>query len=168
MAKECYHKINSQIKTLEKDIRNTNNNPRMTTDNNLQTHKAYLTSQLKQLWKKNAKYKTNLMKAKLANHGKKMGGVWSTLGKMKKPRNPIYRLKIPNSNPVQYKCHSKGITKLARDHHERLQEEDIDTNISQDEYTTNLEDLLRNIPESQHVPELERSPMNWKITKAQV
>jgi len=108
------------------------------------------------------------MKAKPANHGEKMGGVWSALGKTKKPCNPIHRLKIPNSNLVQYKRHSKGMTKLARDHHKRLQEEDINTNISQDEYTTNLEDLLRNIPESQCIPEPERSPMNWKITKAQV
>jgi len=41
-AKECYHKITSCIKALEKDIKETNNNPKMNTNNNLQAHEAYL------------------------------------------------------------------------------------------------------------------------------
>jgi hypothetical protein len=56
----------------------------------------------------------------MANHGKKLGGIWSTLGKEKRPCNPIHRLKILNSNLPQYECHSERMAELARKHHEDL------------------------------------------------
>jgi hypothetical protein len=82
-AKEYYHKVTSRIRTLEKDIKETNNNPATRTNNDLRTHGAFLTSQLKQLKKKKSNHQSNLMKAKLANHGEKMGGIWSSLSKEK-------------------------------------------------------------------------------------
>jgi len=69
IAKECYHKITSQIKAIERDLKDTNNDPEIRTNKEKQRHKAYLTSQLKQLKKKEAKDKKDLLNAKLANHG---------------------------------------------------------------------------------------------------
>jgi hypothetical protein len=102
-AKEYYHKITSCIKSLENNIKETNNNPAARTSNDLRTHRAFLTSQLKQLKKKKGNYQANLTKAKIANHGERMGSIWSNLSKEIQPHNLIYRLKIPNSNPPQYK-----------------------------------------------------------------
>jgi hypothetical protein len=41
-VKEHYHKVTSHIRTLERDIKETNNNLSAQTNNNLHTHRAYL------------------------------------------------------------------------------------------------------------------------------
>ena len=69
-TKECYHRIASCIKAIEKDLKETNNSPEISTNRNLQTHKAYLVSQLKYLKKKEAKNQKNLISVKLANYSK--------------------------------------------------------------------------------------------------
>ena len=56
----------------------------------------------------------------------------------------------------------------ARDHHEALQEEDIDPNISPEEYDQKLEEILRNVPETQRLQEPGNTPMSWKLTEEQV
>jgi hypothetical protein len=167
-AKECHHKIISRINALERDIKKINNNPESETSNELRTHEAILSSQLKQLRKKNLRNNANRFKAKMANHGEKLGGVWSTLGKEKRPRNPIHRLKIPNSNPPQYERHSKRMAELARKHHNDLQNEGIDPNASEEEFAQKINDVLRHIPDSQRLPEPERTTLNWKVTEEQV
>jgi hypothetical protein len=48
-AKECHYKIISHIKALERDIKEINNNSESKTNNELHTHEAFLSSQLKQL-----------------------------------------------------------------------------------------------------------------------
>jgi len=74
-AKECYHKITSHITVLEKDLRETNNKPDISTNKETQAHKAILSSQLKHLKKKDAKNRKDLMKAKLANYSEQLGGM---------------------------------------------------------------------------------------------
>ena len=83
IAKECVYKINSRIKAIEKDLKQTNNALDISMSNERQAHEAYLTNQLKQLKKKEVRNQTDLLKAKLANHGERLGGIWSTLGKEK-------------------------------------------------------------------------------------
>jgi len=106
-------------------------------------------SQLKQLKKKEAKDRKDLLNARLANHGEKLEGIWSALGKERRPRNPIHRLKIPCTNPPQYECHSKKMAEITRNHHKSLQNEDIDPDISPEEYNTRLNEILDKIPENQ-------------------
>jgi len=168
VAKECYHKITSCIMALEKDLRETNNKPDISTNRETQTHKAILTSQLKHLKKKDAKNRSDLMKAKLANHGERLGGMWSALGKEKRPRSLIHRLRIPNTNLPQYERSSKRMAELACDHHDTLQSEDIDPNMSIEEYDTLINNFLNEIPESQRLEDPDRTMMSWKITEEQV
>ena len=68
------------------------------------------------------------MHAKLADHGEWMGQIWSSLGNKKCLRNPIHRLKMPNVNPVQYKRHLKRMAELARNHLNKLQNDDLHQN----------------------------------------
>ena len=168
MAKECYHKITSRIAVLEKDLRETNNKPDISTNRETQTHEAILTSQLKHLKKKEAKNRSDLMKAKLANHSERLGGMWSVLGKEKRLRSLIHRLRIPNTNPPQYERSSKRMAELACDHHDTLQSEDIDPNMSIEEYDMLINDFLNEIPESQRLEDPDRTMMSWKITEEQV
>jgi len=168
IAKENYHKITSRIKAIEKDLRRMNNNPEISTNGNLQTHEAYLTNHLKYLKKKEAQNQKDHLSAKLANHSKQLGGMWSALGKEKRPRNPIHRLKIPNTNPLQYKHNSKRMANLAHNHHNTLQNEDIDPNVTPKEYDRMLEEILREIPENQWLEEPDQTRMSWKVTEGQV
>jgi hypothetical protein len=54
-AKECYHKIASRIKVLERDLKETNNSPDISTSREKQMHGAHLASHLKHLKKKEAR-----------------------------------------------------------------------------------------------------------------
>ena len=119
-AKECYYKIASCIKAIKRDLRETNNNQEISTNRNTQVHEAYLASHLKHLKKKEARNQKDLLSAKLTNHSEHLGGIWSALGKEKRPRNPIHRLKIPNTNPPQYKRSSKRMAELACTHHDAM------------------------------------------------
>jgi len=168
VAKECYHKITSHIKAIEKDLRETNNNQNISTNRDIQTHEAFLASHLKHLKKKEVRNQKDLLSAKLANHGKPLGGIWSALGKEKRPRNPIYRLKIPNTTPPQYERSSKRMAELARNHYDTMQDEDIDQNMSLEDYDTTLNDILNDIPKNQCLEEPERTTMSWKTTEDQV
>ena len=149
IAKECYHKITSQIKAIEKDLKETNNNPEISMNRDKQRHEAYLASQLKQLKKKEARDRKDLLNTRLANHGERLGGIWSTLGKERRLRNPIHRLKIPHTYPPQYERNSKKMAEIARNHHKSLQEEDIDPDINPEEYNTRLNEILDKIPKNQ-------------------
>jgi len=168
VAKECYHKITSHIKAIKKDLRETNNNQNISTNRDIQTHEAYLASHLKHLKKKEARNQKDLLSAKLANHSKHLGGTWSALGKEKRPRNPIHRLKIPNTTPPQYERSLKRMAELARNHHNTMQNEDIDQNMSLEDYDTALNNILNDIPKNQRLEEPERTTMSWKTTEDQV
>ena len=168
ITKECVYKINSHIKAIEKDLKETNNVPDISTNRERQTHKAYLTNQLKQLKKKEAKNQTDLLKAKLANHGECLGGIWSALGKEKRPRNPIHRLKIPNTNPPQYECNTKRMAEIARNHHDSIQDKDISPDENPEDYEMLLNEVLSEIPMSQCLEEPDNTTMSWKVTEDQV
>lgn len=90
------------------------------------------------------------------------------LGKEKRPRNLIHRLKIPNTTPPQYECSSKWMANLACNHHDTMQDKDIDQNMSPKQYSTKLNDLLHDIPENQCLENPERMTMSWKVTEDQV
>lgn len=55
VEKELHHKLTSKMNALEKDIKETNNAPDGETNEERRSQAAFLTSQLKQLKKKNAK-----------------------------------------------------------------------------------------------------------------
>ena len=83
IAKECFYRITSRIKAIERDLRDTNNSQDISTNREAQMHTAYLTGQLRHLRKKEARNQRDLLSAKLANHGECLGGIWSALGKEK-------------------------------------------------------------------------------------
>jgi hypothetical protein len=68
----------------------------------LQTEEALLANEIAHLERLRAKTHKEIFQVKRNNHGEKLGGIWSAISKKKKPRDPIYRLKIPNSNSPQY------------------------------------------------------------------
>ena len=89
------------------------------------------------------------------------------INREKKLRNPILRLKIPESNPPQYERDSSRMAQLARRYHEDLQKLDI-VEQSEAERTTDIKNTLKEILEQQQMEDLQRSMMNRAITPDQV
>ena len=161
-----HHKVNSRITTIENDIKQINNASVISDDT--RAHEAFLASQLKQLKKKKMHDNSNLLKAKLSDHGEKPGGIWSAMGKEKRPRNPIHRLKIPNTNPTQYERNTKRMAEIARHHHDTLQNEDIDPNANDIEQAVKMENILNTIPRNQRLPAPQETTLSRKITEDQI
>jgi len=60
------------------------------------------------------------------------------------------------------------MAEIARNHHEKLQDEDIEPDINIVEYNARLDEFLNEIPKNQCLEEPERSTMSWKIMEEQV
>jgi ribonuclease HI len=161
------HKAESMQKNLEKDIKNITANPNFDTDDNLKAEEAYLESKLSHIIKVLARNEKSDLKAALASHGEKLGGIWSAINKEKKPRNLIPRLKCPGTNPLQYERTSSRMAELARNYHNDLQKKDIRPQ-SNAERENEIATALRAIPAAQQPEDLELSPMNNTATQAQV
>jgi hypothetical protein len=90
------------------------------------------------------------------------------MSKNRKPRDPIYRLRIPNSNPTQYERCTKRMAKLARDYHENLQNEDINPQENKETHHQKTEQFLQEVPNTQKLEEPTLSPMNWEAKRPHV
>ena len=69
------HRTATMIKNLEKDIKTITANPEFDTNNDLRAEEAYLENKLAHLLKVLAKNQKADMKANLAAHGEKLGGI---------------------------------------------------------------------------------------------
>jgi hypothetical protein len=101
-ARKSYHKLNSRMEAIEKDLHVLYTSPDFDANESARTNAAFLTSELEHLAKVRTKNQRNKLHAKLAHHGKRLGGIWSAISKEKKPRDLILRLKVPDSSPTQY------------------------------------------------------------------
>jgi len=158
--KNTYHKLGSRIKAIEKDLKILLDSPDLDTNEETCMNAAFLTNELEHLEKIKAKNQRNKLKVILANQGEHLGGKWSALSKEKKPRNPILRLRIPESNPPQYERCTKRMVNLACNHHENQQNDG--THHNPEERSRIMEETLHAIPESQKLPNPKFSPLNWE------
>ena len=155
------------IRRLEEDLEKIKAHPNFDTNDNLRTEEAYLESKLAHIIKVAARNQKADLRAELANRGERLGGIWSAINKEKKPRNPIYRLKIPGSIPLQYERSSKRMAELARNYHENLQKLDIPIQTNE-ERERDIEHALRVIPAPQQLEDPQRSVMSKRVTTEQV
>jgi len=134
----------------------------------LRTNEAFIASEITHLEKIRANEHRDTFRAKLLIQGEKPGGVWSKLGKVRCPRDPIHRLKNPNTYPLQIECHSKRMAKVAHNYHENLQNEGLNNNLSQVEHENKTCTFLKHIPKEQTIPKEHATSMNWPVSEEQV
>lgn len=163
-----YNKISTCIKQLEKDHKELTEHPDFNDNNDLRMHEAFLANELEHLEKVKTRQHRDLFKARMTDHGEKLGGIWSSLSKECKPRDLIYCLKVPNSNPPQYERNSHRMAELSRDFHDNLQLEDLTLFNNQEDHEQKLRRILDTIPASQHLSEPHMTELNWSVTEAQV
>jgi len=110
-SKTTFHKLNSHIKKIEKDLLSIFASPDFDANEDVSANTAFLANELEHLEKVKARNQRNKLHANLVNHREKIGGSWSALSKERKPRDIIHRLKVPDSNPPQYEhCSTYGRT----------------------------------------------------------
>ena len=101
-----HYKSLKRIENLKKDREEILERPEIEEDTNLQWHEAILADQIKYMERVISLNNQERVKAKISLHGEKLGGLWSKLSKSKKPRDMIFCLQIPNTNPPQYETRS--------------------------------------------------------------
>ena len=134
----------------------------------MRVHKAFLADELEHLEKVRAHQHRNIFKARLTDHGEKLGGIWTSLSKESKPQDLIYRLKVPNSNPPQYERNSHRMAELSQNFHNDLQSEDLTQFQDPEDHEQKLRRALDAIPDSQLLSEPHMTEMNWFATEAQI
>ena len=89
MAKEftaiSRYKINSKINAIKNDIKELNANPDFDTNEQLRSTKAWLGEELAHFYNINARAQKEALHTKIAEHGERLGGIWSTISKDNKP-----------------------------------------------------------------------------------
>jgi exonuclease III len=158
--KETYRGITVRVTRLKKDIKDITQHPDFDTDEIKWATEAILAQELEYLEKRQARDKKDKLRVEIALHGEKLGGVWSALSKENKPRDIVYRLRIPNSNPPQYERSSKRMAQLARDYHNALQHSDLPTHPDPEEDDRRLESILNEIPNNQKLEIPDESALN--------
>ena len=79
-----------------------------------------------------------------------MGKAWCRSGKDQKPRDLLYSLKRPGSNPPEYEKRSDKMAEIARDYHEKLQDSGEEVSQRRDEEIDNVLACIQiNIPEGE-------------------
>jgi hypothetical protein len=167
-ARKSYHKLNSRIEAIEKDLRALRTSPDYDANKEARTNAAFLSSELEHLAKVKVKNQRNRLCANLANHGERLGGIWSSISKEKKPRDLILRLKVPDSSPMQYERCTKRMAKLVRDFHENLQNDNALSSQNEQERENILREVLQAIPEAQRLPEPGLLTLNWNVEEEHI
>jgi len=99
-SRTSFHKLNSQINAIDKDLQVLYASPDYDTNESARTNTAFLKSELEHIAKVKAKNQRNKLHANLAHHGERLRGIWSAISKEKKPCDLILRLKVPDSSPT--------------------------------------------------------------------
>lgn len=97
-AKEHLNKIRQRTKKLEDDLKSTLENHDIDTNKLTRRHKAWLESEINHLEKKRHKNLQLHSQAKWAAEGETISKYWSKINSVKKPRDAIHQLRIPNTN----------------------------------------------------------------------
>ena len=129
---------------------------------------AYLAKELEILEHIRERDRKNDTRAAISNHGEVLGGIWSAMNKDRKPRDLIYRMKVPNVPPTVYERDSRRTTNLARNYHEKLQNQDIHSTDDPEEYQRKMDRILNEIPDDQRMSDLDRRETDWSIDYTQV
>ena len=160
-------KITKRAELIRKDMHELTNHPEIDSSEPIHFDEALLANELKNLAKITAKDRKDITRTQLAYQGETLGGTWSAINKECKPRDLLYRLKSPNSDPPIYERDSRHMAEMARKYHEDLQTEGIITNTPPTEHTGQLQAALNEIPASQRLqnPTAEE---DWIITAEQV
>jgi exonuclease III len=175
-AKKSHYRRLTTLRNLQKDRKTLLDNPTFETDEQLKWQEALIANRIEHLERVNSHNNRARLKAKIALHSEKLGGVWSDLNKVKKLRDTILRLAEPNTTPPHFVTRSDKMASLAKTYHHTLQEQDLPVYDESDERETDrvtdkITEVLDAIPEHQkfnptRYPKLSRVMTSEYVAKA--
>ena len=139
-TKKSHYKRLTMIRNLQRDRKAILENPEFETNDQLSWQEALIADRIAYLEKVNSHNNRARLKAKIAHHGERLGGIWSDLNKVRKPRDIIPRLAEPDTNPPQYETSSRKMANLAMRYHNSLQEKGLPQHHAPLENTANTND----------------------------
>ncbi|KAH9005679.1 Endonuclease/exonuclease/phosphatase, partial [Lactarius deliciosus] len=166
--KISWAKLTSRMKAIEKDLKELSNNPELDNSDTIRTNEAFLANELAYLERVQERDNRDEMRAALAHHGERLGGIWSAINKDRKPRDLIYRLKPPNTDASAYERDSKRMAQMAKTYHQEMQSKDRGVNENAPEYRHKLNSTLSEIPEHQKLSEQGKESTEWDLSEEQV
>ena len=158
--KKSHYKRLTMIRNLQKDRKSLMENPEFETNEQLSWQEALIADKIAYLERVNSHNRRAKLRAKIAHYGERLGGIWSDLNKVKKPRDIILRLARPDVDPPQYETISRKMANLARQYHNTLQDNGLSSrdapDLSTDERENppqtsedELREVLSAIPDAQ-------------------
>ena len=166
--KKSRSKVAKRIELIKKDMTELTNHPNLDDDDSIRLSEALLASEVGHLERLQARDHKDETRTVLAYQGEVLGGAWSAINKERKPRDILYRLKIPNSNPPTFERNTNRMAELARSYHDSLQTEGLNTPANSPEHTRLRHLALEEIPASQRIQTPPDDDDDWGITSEQV
>ncbi|KAI0273036.1 hypothetical protein BGY98DRAFT_936483 [Russula aff. rugulosa BPL654] len=88
-ADKFHYKATSRIKRLDQDRKELLDDPNFEYDDDIRAREAFLASEIKHVTSAHTNKGKEDLHAKILHHGEKLGSIWSTINKEKKPRDLI-------------------------------------------------------------------------------
>src|ERR1700676_5244136 len=131
-AKVAVPKMNHKIKYLQEECKELLNS--QTTDTiETQLSLGLIEERIAQLEALRYKKARTATAAHDRLEDKTISKYWSEVNKSKAPRDVIYALEKPNTNPIKYETKSKNMTELARNYYNHLLQAGLNTPLDERE-----------------------------------
>jgi hypothetical protein len=98
--------------------------------------------------------------------GETISKYWSEINKSKSPRDAIYALEKPNTNPIKYETKSKNMAELARNYHNHLLQAGLDT--PPDDREIIISEVLATVLPEDTLPNSESASMGNRLSEQEV
>ena len=159
-AKQAVPKMEKKISRLETDLVNAWNEPEKSEPEKMALA-SVIQDQIEQLKRKRFQTAKTSIRARFDREGESTTKFWSALNKENKPRDPVYSLKIPKSEPPEYTKSPKKMADIGRQHHHDLLSEGIHEDPHEREDA--IESVLEEIGEDSKLPDASRAKLGQPI-----
>ena len=161
-AKQAVPKMDKTIRQLESELRKTWNAP---DKNELEkmTLAGTIQDQIEKLKRKRFQQAKTTIKAHFDREGEQTTKFWSNLNKENKPRDPVYSLKIPKSNPPEYTKNPTKMADIGRQHHHDLLSEGLHDDVHEREEA--IKAVLEEIDNDSKLPDVEKTKLGKQINE---
>ncbi|KAL1741664.1 Endonuclease/exonuclease/phosphatase, partial [Schizophyllum fasciatum] len=161
-AKTNVPRIDQAIKEMETKLTTIENDEELSDDEKT-ISATLLRQELDNLQRMRLGKTRKTAQARFFAEGEEMGKYWTSVNKTKAPREIIYRLRIPDNEGPEFATKSRDMARVARDYHEKLQQEEISANETQAEA---IKDVLQFV--KRKISDENRQKMAEKVTEDQV
>jgi ribonuclease HI/exonuclease III len=162
------NKIHQKIRSLERSIGITENNPEIDESVEIREEVAQMRQEHEHLLRKARKDQADTGKVNWEKMGETVTPYWIAINAVKKPRDLFTRLRVPGSQPPRYVTASKDMATAMRDHLDGVQRPPEDAQYTDAERVKKVETVLGLVPEGQRLTDEESAEVGELLSGADV